>query len=83
MILYIHEEEKPKDWAFMEKSSKVLSCLPTTWKQYSQNELGRMKIIEMEFNELKNAPDLCSQSQKLIHLASACLHLWRYINHAE
>lgn len=83
MFLLFEEKEKPKDWKFMECSAKVLQNLPNTWKKYPLNEKGRHAIIDMEYNELKNAEDMDTISQELVHLASACLFLWRKLNHAE
>lgn len=80
-------KDKPKDWAFMEQSGKVLKNLPATWSQYPNTIEGAKKIIEMEYGEVMAA---CNDrlgteavSHELVHLASACLHLWRKLNHAE
>ena len=75
--------QKPKDWAYMEQSGKVLRNLPDTWKAYAQDEAGRMAIIKMEYAELLNAKTPEEISHELVHLGSATLHLWRLINHAE
>ena len=79
--------EKPKDWAFMEQSGEVLRHFPATWNQYPNTEAGMMKIIEMEYGEVMTAckDDLGTEavSHELVHLASACLHMWRRLNHAE
>lgn len=77
------EWKKPKDWAYMEQSGKVLRSLPDTWKAYAQDEAGRMAIIKMEYAELLNAKTPEEISHELVHLGSATLHLWRLINHAE
>lgn len=69
--------EKPKDWAFMEQSEKVLNDIPDTWKAYSKTVSGKTSIIEMEFNEFKEAQTIEEKQHELIHLASACLNLWR------
>lgn len=75
--IYIPEREKPADYAFMEESEKVLNDIPDTWKAYPQTIDGAMNIISMEYKELQNAKD---KSHELVHLASACLHLWRMLN---
>ena len=74
---------KPKDWAYMEASSKVLKDLPDTWKAYKQDDAGRMDIIKMEYQELLNAKTDEEISRELVHLGSAALHYWRLINNAE
>ena len=73
-------QNRPKDWRFMEESRKVLSNLPETWTAYADNEGGRLAIIEMEYKELMNAQGAEARSKELVHLASACLHLWRLYN---
>ena len=73
-------QEKPKDWRFMEESRQVLSNLPETWTAYSQDEGGRLGIIQMEYKELMDAHVKEARSKELVHLASACLHLWRLYN---
>ena len=85
MIIILPEEKKemPKDWAFMEKSGKVLADIPETWKQYPDNESGMMSVIEMEYGELRNATTDKQKCHELVHLASACLRLWRRINHVD
>lgn len=72
--------EKPADWAFMEQSGKVLSDLPETWRAYAKTFEGRMGIIDMEYRELKEARGKEDVSRELVHLGSACLHLWRLLN---
>lgn len=74
---------KPKDWAYMEASGKVLRDLPETWRKYKQDDAGRMDIIKMEYQELLNAKTDEEISRELVHLGSACLHYWRLINNAE
>ena len=85
MIIILPEEKKemPKDWAFMEKSGKVLADIPETWKQYPDSEAGMMSVIEMEYNELRQATTDKAKSHELVHLGSACLRLWRRLNNAE
>lgn len=80
MLLVFDKKEKPKDYVFMEESERVLKNKPITWKAYPNTEDGAMKIIEMEYKELMESKD---KSHELVHLASACLLLWRKMNHAE
>jgi len=68
---------KPKDWAFMAKSEQVLNNIPETWKQYPNSIQGKTEIIDMEYNEFKQAQTIKERQHELIHLASACLNLWR------
>lgn len=70
----------PKDWAFMEQSGQVLRNLPATWKAYPDTEEGRMGIVKMEYGELLKAQTTKEKMHELMHLASACLHLWRLYN---
>lgn len=85
MIIILPEEKKemPKDWAYMEQSGKVLRDIPETWKQYPDSEAGMMSVIEMEYNELRQATTDKAKSHELVHLGSACLRLWRRLNNAE
>lgn len=76
-------QNKPKDWEFMKQSGEILRNLPETWTAYSDDEGGRMGIIQMEFNELMNAKGTDAREHELVHLASACLHLWRYYEHID
>lgn len=80
MLLVFDKKEKPKDYAFMEESEKVLKDRPVTWKVYPDSIEGAKKIIDMEYKELQESKD---KSHELIHLASACLLLWRKLNNAE
>lgn len=68
---------KPRDWQFMEESRKTLQNLLETWTAYSSDEGGRMGIIDMEYGELKKAQTKEEKMHELVHVASACLHLWR------
>lgn len=79
------EEKKafPKDWPFMEQSGEVLNDLPKTWRAYPDNEAGRMNIVTMEYNELVKAQTPTDKMHELVHLASACLHLWRLYHDTE
>ena len=70
-------QNKPRDWKFMEESALTLSNLPETWTAYSTDEGGRMGIIDMEYGELKKAQTKEEKMHELVHVASACLHLWR------
>ena len=75
--------EKPKDWAFMKQSRNVLKNYPATWMSYPNTIEGVRGIIDMEYNEYKNASSYQDISHELVHLASACLLLWRKLNNAE
>lgn len=77
VIPKVESKEKPADWAFMAESEKVLNNIPDTWKAYSKTVAGKTGIIEMEFNEFKEAQTKEEKQHELIHLASACLNLWR------
>lgn len=76
-------QKKPRDWEFMQQSGDVLRNLPETWTAYPDNEGGRLSIIEMEFRELMNAKGTEAREHELVHLASACLHLWRLYEHID
>ena len=79
----IKNRNKPKDWKFMEEAEKVLANIPDTWKTYPRNEQGMCDIIDMEYKELKEAIGKENKKHELIHLASACLNLWRKLNNVE
>ena len=70
-------QQKPRDWKFMEESALTLNSLPETWTAYSSDEGGRMGIIQMEYGELMKAQTKEEKMHELVHVASACLHLWR------
>ena len=80
-------KDKPKDWEFMVQSGKTLKNLPPTWMSYPDTPEGMVGIIAMECGEVmaawkeKMGPE--AMSHELVHLASACLHMWRRLNHAE
>lgn len=74
----VASKAKPADWEFMKQSGEVLKELPATWKQYPATEEGMMDIIVMEFGELSKATTKEQKAHELVHLASACLHLWRH-----
>ena len=80
-------KDKPKDWAFMEQSGKVLKDYPATWMQYPNTVEGARAIVEMEYGEVmaacKDQLGAEAVSHELVHLASACLLMWRKLNHAE
>ena len=75
--------QKPKDWEFMKQSGEVLSDIPDTWKAYPHDTQGMKDIINMEYHEFKKAETTKDMSHELVHLASACLYLWRHLNDAE
>ena len=77
------KKDKPKDWAYMKQSGKTLKDIPDTWKKYPHTLEGLMSIIDMEYLELKQAKTDAERSHELVHLGSATLYLWRYLNHAE
>jgi len=70
-------QKKPQDWEFMAQSAKTLANLPETWTAYSSDEGGRMGILQMEYTEFLNANTKEEKMHELVHVASACLHLWR------
>lgn len=75
-------QAKPRDWEFMARSKETLERHPDTWGAYPDTAEGAMRIIDMEYGELRKAPD-GAKSQELVHLATACLLLWRRLNGAE
>ena len=74
----VASKAKPADWDFMKQSGEVLNSVPDTWKKYPETDEGLMNIIIMEFGELSKATTKEQKSHELVHLASACLHLWRH-----
>lgn len=82
-MLLNKNDNTPKDWAFMKQSEEVLDNLPETWLQYPDNEQGRISIIDMEYLEFKQAKTKEEKEHELVHLASACLHLWRQLRYAK
>ena len=76
-------QQKPKDWEFMLQSGEVLRNLPETWTAYPDTEGGRKAIVEMEFKEFMDAGTPEAREHELVHLASACLHLWRFYEHID
>ena len=77
------KKDKPKDWAYMKQSDKTLRNIPDTWKRYPHDLAGLTAIVDMEYGEFKNAKTDAERSHELVHLGSATLYLWRYLNHAE
>lgn len=75
--------KKPKDWEFMKKSGEILENPPDTWKPYAHNLEGNIDIISMEFSELMKAETREDRMHELIHLATACLRMWRDCNDAK
>lgn len=75
--------KKPKDWEFMKKSGEILENPPETWKPYAHNLEGNIDIISMEFSELMKAETREDRMHELIHLATACLRMWRDCNDAK
>ena len=74
------QEAKPADWPFMEQSAKMLADFPETWRQYPDTTNGAMAIITMEYEELMRQKDAADKMRESVHLASACLHLWRMLH---
>lgn len=79
-VSYNYECKKPKDWEFMRQSGEVLDNPPETWKAYPDTEAGKVQIIKMEYEELMKTNTPEDQKHELVHLASACLCLWRKLN---
>ena len=77
---YTNKAQLDKDWSFMEQSENVLSNVPDTWKQYPETIKGKHDIIAMEYNEFSKAISKEEKMHELVHLASACLYLWRELN---
>lgn len=67
---------------FIKKVLEILSSKPKEWEKYSSSEKGINTIITMEYNELMNSNSLEDKKHSLIHLASACVSLWRKLNNA-
>lgn len=65
------------DREYMEECAKVDRNRPLTWKAY---ENVPMAIIDMEYNELKNAKTEEDKIENLYHLSVACLNMWRHLN---
>lgn len=85
IIITEPKKSKQKEWndisdnpdkEYMEECAKVDRNRPTTWKPY---ENVPMAIIDMEYNELKNAKTEEDKIENLYHLSVACLNMWRYV----
>lgn len=63
------------DKEYMENCAKVDHNRPSTWKPYVN---APMAIIDMEYNELKNAKTDADIEENLYHLSVACLNMWRH-----
>lgn len=63
------------DKEYMEKCHEVDTNRPNTWKPYAN---APMAIINMEYNELKNAKTDEELEENLYHLSVACLNMWRH-----
>ena len=77
------EQYLQKDKAFMEGCIEVLTNIPETWKKYPDTIEGACKIVDMEANEITRAITKEDKSCECIHLASACLNLWRKLNYVS
>ena len=84
--MIIITEPRKKEWndisdnpdkEYMEECAKVAKNRPLTWKAY---ENVPMAIIDMEYNELKNAKTEEDKIENLYHLSVACLNMWRHLN---
>lgn len=64
------------DKEYMEECAKVDKSRPATWEAY---ENVPMAIIDMEYNELKNAKTEEDKIENLYHLSVACLNMWRHV----
>ena len=85
IIITEPKKSKQKEWndisdnpdkEYMEECAKVDRNRPATWKPY---ENAPMAIIDMEYNELKNAKAEEDKIENLYHLSVACLNMWRYV----
>lgn len=81
-----HSHEETRDWndisdnpdkEYMEQCAMVDHNRPETWKPYVN---APMAIIDMEYNELKNAKTKEERIENIYHLSVACLNYWRH-NH--
>lgn len=68
------------DREYMEECAKVDKKRPATWKPYAN---APMSIIDMEYNELKNAKTEEDKIENLYHLSVACLNAWRHSKNKE
>ena len=72
--------EQSNDYPFMKKCEEILNNFPDTWKAYPDDEIGACKILDMEYQEYKKATTKEDKSHELVHIASACLNMWRKYN---
>lgn len=86
MIIITEPRKQKSEWndisdnpdrEYMEECAKVDKNRPLTWKAY---ENVPMAIIDMEYNELKNAKTEEDKIENLYHLSVACLNMWRHLN---
>jgi hypothetical protein len=86
MIIITEPRKQKSEWndisdnpdrEYMEECAKVDRNRPLTWKAY---ENVPMAIIDMEYNELKNAKTEEDKIENLYHLSVACLNMWRHLN---
>lgn len=84
MIIITEPRKQKSEWndisdnpdkEYMEECAKVDRNRPLTWKAY---ENVPMAIIDMEYNELKNAKTEEDKIENLYHLSVACLNMWRH-----
>lgn len=66
-----------EDKEYMENCHKVDMNKPMTWTPYIKTN-NPMAIIDMEYNELKNAKTDKELEENLYHLSVACLNMWRH-----
>ena len=85
MIIITEPRKQKSEWndisdnpdrEYMEECAKVDRNRPLTWKPYENTP---MAIIDMEYNELKNAKTEEDKIENLYHLSVACLNMWRYV----
>ena len=77
---YNYECKKPEDWEFMRQSGEILDNPPDTWKAYPDTVTGKVSVVKMEYEEFLKTTNEEDMKHELIHLASACLCLWRKLN---
>lgn len=86
MIIITEPRKQKSEWndisdnpnkEYMEECAKVDRNRPLTWKAY---ENVPMAIIDMEYNELKNAKTEEDKIENLYHLSVACLNMWRHLH---
>lgn len=86
MIIITEPRKQKSEWndisdnadrEYMEECAKVDRNRPLTWKAYENTP---MAIIDMEYNELKNAKTEEDKIENLYHLSVACLNMWRHLH---